>query len=183
MKKINFLIKLHKQEKLQEVEPSDELKEAYILRSNESLSSAKALLKIGNLKDAVALAYYSMYHCLLAALFRIGIKCENHAASIILLKKVFGIDNAKMSKAKSERVDKQYYVDFAVNQEEASNSIKVAEEFITEMGNLMANLNEEKVKEHHEKAIGLFIEKDKEKGKEAERPKTKTINTKSNILG
>lgn len=58
MKRISFLIKLAKEGKIQAVEPSDEIKGAYIQRSNESLSSAKALLKIGNLKDAVALAYY-----------------------------------------------------------------------------------------------------------------------------
>lgn len=99
MKKIKFLIKLHKEEKLQEVEPSKEIEKAYLQRSDESLSSAKALLKIGNLKDSAALTYYAMYHCLLAALFRIGIKCENHAASIIMLKEVFGIDNFKIAKA------------------------------------------------------------------------------------
>lgn len=163
MKKINFLIRLHKEGKLKEVEPSDEIKEAYLQRSNESLSSAKALLNIGNLKDAVALSYYSMYHCLLAALFRIGIKSENHSASIILLKEVFGINNAKISKAKSERVDKQYYVDFQVNKDEASNSIKIAEEFIAEISNLIATLNEEKIKVYHEKAVGLFTEGGKEK--------------------
>ena len=54
MKKINFFIKLNREGKLQEVEPSEEIKEAYLQRSNESLSSAKALLKLGNLKDAVA---------------------------------------------------------------------------------------------------------------------------------
>src|SRR3990172_182029 len=99
MKKISFLIKLAKEEKLQAVEPSEEIRRAYIQRSEESLSSAKALMKIGNLKDSVALAYYSMYHCLLALLFGIGIKCENHAAGIILLKEVFGIDNTTISKA------------------------------------------------------------------------------------
>ncbi len=90
MKKINFLIKLHREEKLQECEPSENVTKAYLQRSNESLSSAKILLKIGNIKDSVALAYYSMYHLLLAALFRIGIKCENHTGAIILLKEVFG---------------------------------------------------------------------------------------------
>src|SRR3989344_8366932 len=119
MKKINFLIRLNKEGKLKEVESSNEIKEAYLQRSSESLSSAKTLLKIGNLKDAVALAYYTMYHCLLAVLFKIGIKCENHAASIILLKEVFEIDNINITKAKSERIDKQYYVDFSENQEEA----------------------------------------------------------------
>jgi uncharacterized protein (UPF0332 family) len=121
MKKINFLIKLYKENKLQEVEPSIEIMQAYLHRSEESLSSAKALMKIGNLKDTVALAYYAMYHSLLAALFRIGIKCENHAASIILLKEAFSINNAEITKAKKERVDKQYYVDFEVNKLDAEN--------------------------------------------------------------
>lgn len=108
MKKINFLIKLYGEGKLSEVEPSDEIKRAYLERSKESLTSAKALLKIGNLKDSVALSYYAMYHSLLAALFRIGIKCENHIGSIILLKEVFSIDNKIILKAKEERVDQQY---------------------------------------------------------------------------
>ena len=158
MTRINFLIKLHKEGKLQEVEPSDDIKKAYLQRSNESLSSAKTLLKIGNLKDAVALAYYSMYHCLLAVLFRIGIKCENHAAAIILLKEVFGIDDTKISKAKKERVDKQYYVDFEVNQEEAVNAINAAEEFISEMNVEISNLNEEKITDYHKKAVAFFKE-------------------------
>ena len=173
MKKISFLTKLAKDGKLQEVEPSGEIKEAYIQRSNESLSSAKALLKIGNLKDSVALSYYSMYHCLLATLFGIGIKCENHAASIIILKEVFGVDNAKISKAKSDRVDKQYYVDFSVNYEEADSSIKTAEEFIAQMSDIIAKLSEEKIKEHHKMAVHLFSE---EKTKE-ERLKQKSKNS------
>jgi len=158
MKKINFLIKLNKKGMLQEVEQSNEIKEAYIQRSDESLSSAKTLLKVGNLKDSVALAYYSMYHRLLAVLFGIGIKCENHAASIILLKEVFGIDNKIILKAKSERVDKQYYVDFEVSKEEVVRSIKIAEDFIDEIDNLVANFNREKIKEYHQKAVKLFIE-------------------------
>src|SRR3989338_4699802 len=158
MKKINFLVKLNKEGKLQKVEPSDEIKVAYLKRSNESISSAKALQTIGNMKDSVALAYYAMYHCLLAALFRIGIKCENHAASILLLKEVFDIDNKKMTKAKSERVDKQYYIDFTVNQTETNQSIKIAEEFIAEMHNFIATLNEEKIKVYQGKVISLFTE-------------------------
>ncbi len=106
----------------------------------------------------VALAYYSMYHCLLAALFRIGIKCENHAASILLLKNVFEIDPTKISKAKSDRIDKQYYVDFSVNKEEAKNSIEIAEDFITEVNNLIETLSEETIEKYHKKAISLFVE-------------------------
>ena len=158
MKKINFLIKLYTEKKLQEVEPSNDIKEAYLQRSNESLSSAKALLKIGNLKDSVALSYYSMYHCVLAALFRIGIKCENHAASIILLQEAFGIETTKISKAKSERVDKQYYVDFSVNKDEALKAIRTAEEFVSEINNFLAKLSEDSIKQYHKKAVSLFKE-------------------------
>ncbi len=156
MKKIGFLIKLNKEGKLQGVEPSEEIKKAYLQRSDESLSSAKALIKIGNLKDAVALSYYSMYHCLLAVLFRIGIKCENHTASIMLLKEVFNIDNSKILKAKSERVDKQYYIDFEINKEEAENSIRIAEEFISDMANLLANLTEGNIEGYNKKTVDLF---------------------------
>lgn len=158
MKKIKFLIKLHKEKKLLEVEPSENVQKAYLQRSEESLSSAKALMKIGNLKDSVALSYYSMYHCLLAALFRIGIKCENHTASIILLKETFGMDNELISKAKSERVDKQYYVDFEINKQETEESIKIAEEFISDMVSLSAAMNEDKITEYHKKAAELFTE-------------------------
>lgn len=156
MKKTNFLIKLKKEGKLQEVKPSEEISRAYLQRSDESLSSAKTLIKIGNFRDGVALSYYSMYHCLLAALFKIGIKCENHSVAILLLKEVFGIETTLISKAKSERIDKQYYVDFKVNEEEALKSIKMAEEFIGELNDSLAKLTEEKIKLYHKKAAALF---------------------------
>lgn len=165
MKRTSFLTRLNKEGKLQEVDPSDEIKKAYIQRSDESLTSAKALLKIGNLKDSVALAYYSMCHCLLAALFRIGIKCENHTAAIILLKEAFGVDNTEITKAKAERVDKQYYIDFEINKEEADKAIKTAETFTSQMNNIIAALTEENIEEYHNKAAALFKAAPKETDK------------------
>lgn len=151
MKKINFLNKLAKEEKLQLVEPSDVVKEAYLQRAEESLSSAKTLMKVGNLKDTVVLAYYAMYHSLLALFFRCGVKCENHAAAIILLKEIFSIDNSAISKAKRDRVDKQYYVDFSVTKEEVIQAITIAEMFIAQLHSFIATLNEQKIKEYREK--------------------------------
>lgn len=156
MKKMSFLNKLYKKKKLQFTEPSENVKTAYLQRSDESLTSAKALLKIGNLKDSVALSYYSMYHCLLALLFRVGIKCENHAAAIILLRKAFEIDNRKISKSKEERVDKQYYVGFRIEQEEAQDSINTAEEFITEIIEFIDKLNEEDIQDYRKKARDII---------------------------
>jgi len=156
MKKMSFLNNLYKKKKLQIVAPSENVKTAYLQRSDESLTSAKTVLSIGNLKDSVALSYYSMYHCLLALLFRVGIKCENHAAAIILLRKVFEIDNRKISKSKEERVDNQYYVGFRLEQEEAQNSINTAEEFITEIIEFIDKLNEQDIQHYRKKARNII---------------------------
>jgi len=159
MKRINFLFKLYRKGKIEEVEPSEEIKKAYLIRADESLSSAKTLLQIGNLRDSVALAYYAMYHSVIGLLFRIGIKCENHAAAIIMLKEIFSIDNAQISKAKTDRVDKQYYVDFDVSREEANSSIALAEEFRANTVDFIEKLNEDKIKEYRKKALALIMGK------------------------
>ena len=129
MKKINFLIKLKEEGKIFLIDPSDEIKESYVKKSAGSLKSAKILLESNQIEDAIPMAYYSMYNMLTALLFKIGIKCENHSASIIILKELFGIDNSRISFAKTERVDKQYYVDFEITREEVENLIKTAEQF------------------------------------------------------
>ena len=152
MRKIQFLSRIYSGGKLKLVDPSPEIKDAYLQRADESLSSAKLLLDVGNLKDAVALAYYSMYHTLLALLFRTGIKCENHTAAIILLKEVFGIDNRSISRAKAERVDKQYYVDFEVTEEEVKESIRSAENFNQLLFDFIEKLTESRITEYKQKA-------------------------------
>ena len=64
-----------------------------------------------------------MYNMLTALLYFAGIRCENHSASIIILKELFGIDNSKISFAKTERVDKQYYIDFKISKTEVESLI------------------------------------------------------------
>lgn len=59
MKRINFLIELKKKGKLEIVEPSEEIKNSYIEKSESNLISAKILLKNERLEEAVSLAYYS----------------------------------------------------------------------------------------------------------------------------
>ena len=129
MKKINFLIRLKEEEKLLIIDPSEEVKESYIKKSASSLKSSEILLGNGQIEDAVPMAYYSMYNMLTALLYKVGIKCENHSASITILKELFGIENSKIIFAKKERVDKQYYVDFKITKEEVGNMIKSAEQF------------------------------------------------------
>ena len=148
MKKISFLAELYQQGKLQLVEPSEDICSSYLEKSSSHLESAGILLKAGKLEESVSMAYYGMYHCLLALLFRCGIKSENHAASIILLKELFQQKSLaeEISFGKKERVDKQYYLDFNLSASEAKEMLKKSENFIVKCKLLINALNKEKIK-------------------------------------
>lgn len=145
MKKVSFLSKLRKEGKLELVEPSEEIKDSYLRKSESYLYSAKLLFNNDRLEESVSLAYYSMYYSLLALLFKVGIKSENHTASIILLKKLFGIDNRKIIKAKKERIDKQYYVSSSLAKEDVDKLIKDVEVFNSKMFEVIEKLRKEDV--------------------------------------
>ena len=145
MGKADFLKDLIKKGKLEMVEPSEEIKESDIHKSESHLESASILLEKGKLEESVSMAYYSMYHMLTALLFRVGIKCENHTASIILLKRIFGIDNSFIFKIKDERVEKQYYVSFEIEEKDVRDLIKDAEEFNGKMLDFISRLNSERI--------------------------------------
>ena len=156
MRKINFLIKLKKEGKLKVIEPNRNVKESYIEKSRDSLKSAEILLENGQIVNSVPMAYYSMYNMLTALLYFVGIRCENHSASIIILKELFEIDNSKISFAKTERVDKQYYINFKVTKAEVESLIKSAEEFNSMLYDYIEKLTEKQLslyKEEFDKAL------------------------------
>lgn len=136
--------------------PSEAVKDSYIAKSDSNLASAKILLDNDRLEEAVALTYYSMYHMLTALLFKTGIKCENHAASIILLKAVFGIDDKDISSAKEERIDKQYYTDFRIMKEDVMVAIETAEEFNRRLLDFISKLSNQKIEEYRKTFLGLI---------------------------
>ncbi len=141
MRKLDFLKKLNEEGKLKLVEPSEEVKQAYLEKSTSYLESAKLLLKNKKLEEAVSMVYYSMYYSLLALLFKVGIKSENHTASIILLKELFNLDNSEILKAKKERIDKQYYIDFKIAESDVKGLIKTAEKFNAIIFDYLERLN------------------------------------------
>lgn len=147
MKKSDFFNRLQGEGKLQLVPPSEEIMSSYLKKSDSHLVSAKLLLKNDRLEESVSLTYYSMYYMLLSLLFRVGIKCENHSAAIILLKELFNIDNSLISYAKKERIDKQYYVDFRIMKEEVDELIEAAEIFNSKILDFIEKLNSEKIAE------------------------------------
>lgn len=156
MKKINFLIKLKKEGKLKLVEPSEEVKESYVRKSESNIISAKILLENNRLEESVGLAYYSMYYLLSALLFKVGIKSENHSASIILLKEVFLLDNKEVSDAKTERIDKQYYVDFVISKEDVKGTIRKAEIFNSKLTDFISKINNEDITSYRKNFMKLL---------------------------
>lgn len=157
MKKPSFLSKLKKEGKLELVEPSEEICKSYTDKADNCLKSAKLLLQNSLYENSVSMSYYAMYNSLTALLFRVGMKCENHAGSIILFKKLFGrVDLFKViSFAKKERIDKQYYVtsenNFVLTKESAEDMVVKAEDFLVKMKLIIVELKNEQTEELKEK--------------------------------
>ena len=147
-----FLNKLKKEQKLELVEPSEDICNSYSDKSTNCLKSAKLLLQNNLYENSVGMSYYAMYNQLTALLFRTGIKCENHAGSILLLKLLFGEEELFkiISDAKKERIDKQYYV--TTEKDEITKEIAVellnnAEDFVLKMKVVIKNLNSDTIDE------------------------------------
>ncbi|MEK6863355.1 MAG: HEPN domain-containing protein [Nanoarchaeota archaeon] len=141
-----FLNKLKKEEKLGLVEPSEDICVSYSDKSANCLKSAKLLLQNNLYENSVGMSYYAMYNQLTALLFRAGVKCENHAGSILLLKLLFGKEELFeiISDAKKERIDKQYYVTTEkdeITKDIADELFGSAEDFVLKIKVVIKNLN------------------------------------------
>jgi len=141
MNKIDFLNKLKKEGKIQLVDPNENIKDSYLKKSKNSMTSAEILLRNNQLEDSIVCVYYSMYNLLIGLLFKIGIKSENHTASIIFLKDIFDIDNFYIKFCKAERIDKQYYIGFSITKEQVEESIKKAKIFNSDLLNFILRIN------------------------------------------
>ena len=143
--------KLKAEDKLKSVEPSEEICSSYIEKADNCFKSAKILLQNNLYENSVSMSYYAMYNILRALLFKTGIKCENHAGSIVLLKKLFGkLELFKIiSFAKEERIDKQYYVtsekNFVLTKESAKDMVEKSEDFLVKMKLIISELKNEEI--------------------------------------
>jgi len=73
----------------------------------------------------------------------------------MLLEDIFGIDNSAIESAKSERIDKQYYVATAPVRDEVIALIKTAESFNAELLDVIDRLTNEKIESVRKKLIKL----------------------------
>ncbi len=150
-----FLNKLKKENKLELVEISEDICTSYSEKSANCLKSAKLLLQNNLYDNSIGQSYYAMYNVLLALLFRVGIKCENHSGSILLLKLLFSENDlyTLISDAKKERIDKQYYVTTEkdeITREIANELLINAEDFVLKMKVIIKNLNNDSIEELRE---------------------------------
>ena len=162
MTELTFLKKLKRKGIIELVEPSEEMKSSYLIKAENCLKSAKILFQSQLYENSTSEAYYCMYNSLLSLLFKIGVKSENHSASIILFDKLF--ENKDLVKviswAKEERIDKQYYVEtqqiIKVTKESCNEMILKAEDFLVKIKLFISEAGNEKISSARDSFIELL---------------------------
>ncbi len=159
--KNRFLVNLKSEGKLSLIEPSADISGSYTDKSMDCLKSAKLLLENSLHENSISMSYYAMYNMLIALLFRVGIKCENHGASILLLRLLFGENELSrlISDAKKERIDKQYYIKpekDEITRKITQELLNDAEEFTLKMKLSINNLDNDSVMKYQER-IGRIL--------------------------
>jgi len=156
MKNSDFLSKLKIDSKLELVEPSDEISTSYEKKSIECREVAKLAFENSYFESAITQSYFSMYNNVLSLFFKCGIKCENHSAAAIMIKDIFNQKElfSLFSKAKTERIDKQYYVtplqDNPATKDSAKEMISLAMSFNPKMISFKNNLKLEEIRKIRE---------------------------------
>ena len=154
MRRLDFLSRLKTEGKLLLVEPSNEISDSYLGKADNCLRSARILLDSDLYENSVSMSYYAMYNSLTALLFKVGVKCENHAGSIVVFRELFGRKDLyrTVSFAKKERIDKQYYVSLVLTKKSAVVLYRKAEDFLLEIKLMIKNVRGEDIPRLRDKA-------------------------------
>jgi uncharacterized protein (UPF0332 family) len=164
MKSSDFLNKLKKEGKLELVESSEEMSLSYEKKGIECREVAKLAFENNYFESTVTQSYYAMYNNVLSLFFKSGIKCENHSAAAIILRDFFNQKDlySIFSKAKEERIDKQYYTTSLQNtpltKESAKESIRIMDTFNLQIITFKNNLSHDNINKIREKITSFFEE-------------------------
>jgi len=133
------------------VEPNERLSKSYLEQAKSSLLRAEKNLLENDLLWATVTIYYAEYYALYSFLQKIGIKCENHACSIIAVGFLLGENKVKIiNQHKDKRIDAQYYM--KVDQEaKVKAMLQEAKMFISNFDELVSILDEKEIKNYREK--------------------------------
>lgn len=146
VKKLRWCFKL--KDGLRIVEPNEGLSKSYLEQAKSSLLRAERDLEDKDLLWATVAIYYAEYYALYSFLQKIGIKCENHACSILAVTFLLGKDRTKtINIHKDKRIDAQYYI--KVGQEDKIKSmLQDAKIFVSAFDDIVSNLIEKEIKEY-----------------------------------
>ena len=135
---------------LRMAEPNERLSRLYLEQAKSSLLRAEKDLDDKDLLWATVTIYYAEYYALYSFLQRIGVKCENHACSILAVSFLLGEDRTKIiNQHKDKRVDAQYYM--KVDQEiKVGMMLQEAKTFVSNFDETVSNLNEKEISMYRE---------------------------------
>ena len=147
-KKLSWCFRL--KDGLKVVEPNERLSKSYLEQAKSSLLRAEKDLNDRDFLWATVAIYYAEYYALYSFLQKIGVKCENHACSILAVAFLLGEDKTKtINLHKNKRIDAQYYM--KVDQEiKIKSMLQEAKMFVADFDEVVSNLSEGDIKRHRE---------------------------------
>lgn len=135
---------LNQKKGIELVEPSDNLRDAYLIKSEEALET----LRSTKVRDwQLITAYYTIYQGVYSLLMKIGIKCEIHSCTIEFtkryLKDYFTPEDFELiDKAFSARIDSQYYSNRKVSVQNYDLIMKKTPAFLVKCKNIVLEQKE-----------------------------------------
>ena len=147
-KKLTWCFKL--KDGLKILEPNERLSKSYLEQAKSSLLRAEKDLNDNDLLWATVAIYYAEYYVLYSFLQRIGVKCENHACSILAVSMLLGEDKTKtINQHKDKRIDAQYYM--KVDQEiKVRIMLQEAKTFVSNFDEIVSNLTKSDIKRYRD---------------------------------
>ena len=132
------------------VDPNERLSKSYLEQAKSSLLRAEKDLDDKDFLWATVAIYYTKYYSLYSFLQRIGVKCENHACSILATTLLLGEDKTKtINQHKGKRIDAQYYM--KVDQEnKIREMLQEAKLFVSMFDEIVSKLTENEIKIYKE---------------------------------
>ena len=135
---------LNQKKGIEIVEPSDNLRDAYLVKAEDALDT----LKTSKSRDwQLTTAYYTIYNSIYSLIMKIGIKCEIHSCTIEFTKRYLKDhftpeDFELIDKAFSARIDSQYYVNRNVPDQNYELIMKKTPAFMVKCKNIVLDQKE-----------------------------------------
>lgn len=132
------------------VEPNERLSKSYFEQAKLSLLRAEKDLNDKDLLWTTVAVYYAEYYALYSFLQRVGIKCENHACSILAVGFLIGEDKIKIINShKDKRIDAQYYMKIE-QEDKVKLMLREAKIFVSDFDELVSKISEDEIKSYRE---------------------------------